>query len=355
MFSRIRHRLAAALAALSLFSGAAAAATAPVTIRIASPDLSAGAKHAGGGVVDVLNLTRALEKEFERDGIKVEWNFFKGAGPAINEAFASRQLDFAFIGDLPVIIGRASGLDTRLLLAAGRGSNSYLAVVPGSGIRTLADLKGKRVGLLRGTADELSFAAALASQGLSEKDIQIINLDFNAVNAAIAARRIDATWATARVFALRDRGLVTLPVDSRQLQGAGAVAGGLVADQAFLDAHPAIAQRVVTTVVRALHWASLEQNRAELAGLQAEQSGYPRSIFEEVLAGADLGFVTSPLLDTYFLDNLKQKIALAREHNLIRKSFEIGPFLAPQFLEAALRELKLESHWKPTDRYVWNR
>jgi ABC-type phosphate/phosphonate transport system substrate-binding protein len=71
---------------------------------------------------------------------------------------------------------------------------SYLGVVPGSGIHSLADLKGKRVAVFRGTANQLSFASALASQGLSERELKVINLDFNAANAALAAKQIDATW-----------------------------------------------------------------------------------------------------------------------------------------------------------------
>ena len=340
-----------ALAVAPAYAGTAAA----TTIRIASPDLSAGSKHAGGGLVDVLYAQRLLEKEFAKDGIRVEWLFFKGAGPVINEAFANRQLDFAFLGDLPPIIGRAGGLDTRVLLASSRGINGYLAAVPGSGIRSLADLKGKRVGLLRGTADELAFTAALGSQGLSTRDVRLVNLDFNAVNAALAARRIDATWGPSRLFALRDRGLVTLPVGSAQLGGAGSLQGAFIGTGAFLQAHPEIAQRVVNVVVKAAHWLSQEQNRQAQIALSAAQSGYPASVFEQQLRGGDLRFVYSPLLDTFYLDNLRQKVALAKDRALIRRSFDIGPWIEPRFLDTALRELRLAGYWKPTDRYQWSR
>ena len=136
------------------------------TIRIGSPDLTAGQKHAGGGVVDVLYNKKWLEQELAKKNVKVEWHFFKGAGPAINEALANNQLDFAFLGDLPPIIGKANGLDTQLLVPTARGITNYLAVRSDLPIKNFAELKGKRVGLLRGTADELSFVSALNSQGL---------------------------------------------------------------------------------------------------------------------------------------------------------------------------------------------
>lgn len=67
-------------------------------IRIAVPDLSAGTQHSGGGVVDVLRQQQIFEKAFADQGIKIQWNFFKGAGPVINEAFANGQVDLAYLG-----------------------------------------------------------------------------------------------------------------------------------------------------------------------------------------------------------------------------------------------------------------
>lgn len=198
-----------------------ASAAPPKEIRIAVPDVSAGSSHSGGGVVDVLYTRQLLEKEFANDGIAVKWSFFKGAGPVVNEAFANGQVDFAYLGDLAAIIGKSGGLDSRLLAATARGVNHYLGVQPGSGIKTLEDLKGKRVGIFRGTASQLSFDNALASVGLSEKDLKVINLDFSAALSALAARQIDATWGLAGLFALRDRGLAEIPLSTRDLNGAG--------------------------------------------------------------------------------------------------------------------------------------
>ncbi|MFP3518902.1 ABC transporter substrate-binding protein, partial [Pseudomonas sp. SIMBA_077] len=143
-------------------------------------------------------------------GIKIQWNYFKGAGPVINEAFANGQVDLAYLGDLAAIIGKSNGLDTRLLSASARGVKHYLGVVPGSGIKTLEDLKGKRVAVFRGTATQLSFDAALASRGLSEKDLKVVNLDFNAAVAALAAKQIDASWGSTGLSALRSKGLAEL-------------------------------------------------------------------------------------------------------------------------------------------------
>ncbi|MGO2287496.1 ABC transporter substrate-binding protein [Pseudomonas lundensis] len=201
-------------------------------IRIAVPDLSAGAQHSGGGISDVLRSQQLLEKAFAEDGVTIDWKYFKGAGPVINEAFANGQVDFAYLGDLAAIIGKANGLDIRLLSAAARGNKQYLAVVPGSGIKTLHDLKGKRVGLFRGTATQLSFDAALASVGLSEKDLKVINLDFNAAVAALAAQQIDASWGGSNLSSLQAKGLAEIPLTTKDLNNAGSVQSVLVGAKA---------------------------------------------------------------------------------------------------------------------------
>ena len=346
MMSRVFAVLATALLAF------VAQAAPPKVIRVAAPDLSAGAKPSYGGMVDYLTTQQLLQKEFAKDGIKVEWSFFKGAGPGINEALANRQLDFAFVGDLPLIIGRANGLETRLLAAATRGVTVYLAVTPESGIKSLADLKGKRVGIFRGTADQLSFARVLERAGLKERDLKIVNLDFNAVNAALAAKQIDATWAPHRLLALRDRGIVNIPVSTKQLDGIGSLQGGLVGAQAFLQQHPEIATRVVKTVVVASRWLSAEENRQAQVQLVAAQSSYPVSAVEEALRGSDLAFVHSPLLDGYFLDNFKRNVELARQFGLIRRSFDVDAWVDNRYLDAALRQLGWQNAWKPYDHHA---
>lgn len=340
-----------ALACAPWSKGFAAAAT-PKTIRLAAPDLSAGPKPSYGGQVDYLNANKLFEKEFAPDGIRIEWSFFKGAGPAINEAIANQQIDFTFLGDLPSIIGKASALDTHLLSALSRGVTTYLGVTPESGIRSLKDLKGKRVGIFRGTSDQLSFARALESQGLTERDLRIINLDFNAINAALVAKQIDATWAPHRLLALRDKGIVNIPVSSRDLNGAGSLQGAFLGAQPFLKQYPETTLRVVKVLLEASHWLSQEANRAAQMQLVASQSSYPLKAVDESMRGTNLAFYFSPLLDKYYLDNFRRSIELAKQFGLIRRTFDVGSWIDDSYLRTALAQLGWRDAWKPYDAYA---
>lgn len=296
-------------------------------IRIAVPDLSVVATHSGGGLVDVVRDQQLFEKALAEQGIKVQWNFFKGAGPAINEAFANGQVDLAYLGDLAAIVGKANGLDTRLLSATSRDIKLYLGVLRGSGISSLAELKGKRVGIFRGTAAQLSFDAALVSQGLTEKDLKVINLDFTAATSALVAKQIDATWGASNLTALRARGLVDIPLTTKDLNGAGSIQSVLVGDGAFVDAHPDIVKRLLAAQKIAEQWVSDEANKAAYINLVATLSGYPATILQSDLSEEKLGQLFQTQLDAPFLRKLDSSIKLASQQRLIRKPFNTADWV----------------------------
>ena len=305
-------------------------------IRIAVPDLSAGTQHSGGGVVDVLRNQQIFEKAFADQGIKIQWSFFKGAGPVINEAFANGQVDLAYLGDLAAIIGKSNGLDTRLLSASARGVKQYLGVVPGSGIKTLQDLKGKRVAIFRGTATQLSFDAALASQGLSEKDVKVINLDFNAAVAALAAKQIDASWSGSGLTALQAKGLAELPLNTKDLGGAGSVQAVLLGTGKFVDAHPEVVAKLLKAQQQAVEWLTQDSNKDAYIQLVSGLASYPPVILSQDLKDQKLSEVFQSSLDPVFLGKLQDSVDLASQQKLIRKPFKVSDWVAPELAAAKL-------------------
>lgn len=343
-----RRQLLAQCGALAL-PLAAQAATRPASIRIGSPEMGVGDKHFPGA--DVLAIARAkgwLEEEFARDGIKIEWNFFRAAGPAVNEAVSAGQLDFVFLGDLAGVIGRARGLATRLVMPASRNTNSYLAVAPGSGIRSFADLKGRKVAVLKGTAYQRPFDHLLADAGLTEHDIKSINMDWPTSKAALVVKDIDATFGGSDLRLLLDKG-VTLAVDTRGRGPAYTINAGLIATQAFIDAYPEITTRLVRQLVRAAQWASDETHRDALVQLYAEQSGLPASIYRAELEGLSLKSAASPRLDANFRAGYKIVVAEALKLGLIRNDVDVDAWIDARFVHSAIAQLGLENEWPEYD------
>src|SRR5690606_8493997 len=86
-----------------------------------------------------------FDEEFAKDGIKVEFPGFKGGGPMVGQALANGQIEFAGNGDMISILGRSSGIKSRLLMPGSRLENAYLLVRPDSPIKSVADLRGKKI------------------------------------------------------------------------------------------------------------------------------------------------------------------------------------------------------------------
>lgn len=346
-----RRHFVAGLAAAGLIAPLGLRAqTAPAkVIRVGSPDLgTAGKSSPGASTLAIVQANQWLEEEFAKDGIEVQWNFFRGAGPAVAEALAARQLDIVYLGDLASVIHKSRGLPTRYLLPTGRGSNSYLATAPGSTIRTVADLKGKRVSVLKGTAYQRPFDNLLATAGLTEKDVKLINMDWPSSKAAVVAGQIDATFGGPDLFILRDKG-VQIPLSTRGRGPGFEINAGALATEDFVTHQAPLVQRVVRQLVRAAHWASQEGNREALIKLYASNSGNPELAFREELAGEDLAQRYSPLIDDGLIAAYQGVHDEGLKLGLIRQGYDVKAWFEPKFVRQAQRDLRLESAWKEAD------
>ncbi|UMO88974.1 ABC transporter substrate-binding protein [Pectobacterium sp. PL64] len=319
----------------------------PTEIRIGLPDQSAGSKPFIRGPLGLAHIRQQLEKEFEPQGIKIHWSFFKGAGPAVNEALANKQLDVVYLGDLAAIIGRSGSLPTRVLVGS-RGSNSYLAATPESGIQRIEDLRGKRIAVYKGTADQLSFERAIKSVGLNERDVRVINLDWTAGKAALAARRVDAVWGGVSLLALRKQG-INIVTTSRALGWSNTTQAAVLATQDFIDRYPGTTQQLVNVLVDNAQWIGDAQHLPEYTALMSEQSQIPQAIFQEELKAEDLPFQSSPRLDPFLLSSLQDSIERAKAAGLIRNTFSASDWFAGQFVDRALKAKGLESNWAVYD------
>src|ERR1700693_6160211 len=90
---------------LMLGASGAALADEAITIRFGFANVGVDNRQfSGGNAIATAHAEHYVENELkDLPNVKIEWLFFKGAGPAVNEAFANSQLDFASQGDLPQV------------------------------------------------------------------------------------------------------------------------------------------------------------------------------------------------------------------------------------------------------------
>jgi sulfonate transport system substrate-binding protein len=326
-------------------AGKLACAELPAVIRIGVAGVGVGNRpNSGGASVSIVHSCKLLEKEFNGTGIEIQWLFYKGAGPAVNEAIADGQLDFALQGDLPAIVARAGGLQTKLLVASGGFANTYLAAPIGSQVRSISDLKGKTVANFKGTNLELAAARILAQAGLTENDLNLLNLENANIKAALVAKQIDAGFGQLDLLMLRDQGLVTVLYSTKGKSLLLTRQAHLLVTDDFNEKYPAIVDRVVKVVVGTAYWASQEQNRDEVFAIWSKV-GIPAKYFAEDYKGDSMKVRNSPLFDEFMTDRYKAAAAEALSFNLVREQVEVDSWIDRGPLNAALTSLRLQNYW----------
>ena len=140
-------------------------------------------------IAHTLNKTDILAK----NGLTGEMTMF-GFGPAVNEALVSGAIDVGFIGDMPSVSLAAAGSPTTVIARQSTFRGSIIASTK-SGIKTLADLKGKSLYGPTGSSIYLAALAMLDEAGLKPgSDVQVVNMGFAELADALKAGRIDALF-----------------------------------------------------------------------------------------------------------------------------------------------------------------
>lgn len=328
---------------------AASAQAAPDTIRIGVATAGGGDPVTwGGSPGGVARANNWLEEEFKASGIKVEWLFFKGAGPAVNEALSNKQIDFAYQGDLPSIVGRSNGLKTKVLLVSGARNNLYLVTPTQSNIQSIKDLKGRTVSIFRGTNGHLVAINVLAADGLAERDIKGVNLDTGSAQAALVSNGVDAAFGGYEWFKVRDQGLAKVVYSTQGRDPALTRQAALLVRSEFEQANPAEVQRVVDVFVRAAHWSSEEKNRDELFRIWA-RSGTPVASWTAEFDKQPLAQRNSPLADDFIVARYKAVVGDALKLKLIRREVTVDDWFDTRYLKAALKKQGLEGYWSASD------
>lgn len=144
------------------------------------------------GWLSVLKSRGTLEQRLARLGVGVTWTEFT-AGPVQLEALNVGSIDFGNVGEAPPIFAQAAGAP---LVYAGAGNPNVKAeavVVPkDSGIRSVADLKGKRVAYNKGSNVHYFLVKLLEKHGLAYGDVQSVFLPPADARAAFEKGSVDA-------------------------------------------------------------------------------------------------------------------------------------------------------------------
>ncbi len=274
------------------------------------------------GVLVIARQHATLEKHFAPQGIDVTWIEFS-SGPPMMEAMNVGSVDYGAAGDSPPIFAQSAG--AAIVYAAGQPitNGQGILVAHHSPIRTIADLKGKRVGFTKGSSAHNVVVQTLEKANLTYADITPVYLTPPDAGPAFANGSIDAWSIWDPYFAIgeiKQNGRIL--VDAAEITKTNSF---YIANRDFAKSHGPILQQIIDVTSSTAQWA--ETHRDEVAKSLSAITGIPLDI--QTVAANRSSFAVGPVSED----------VIATQQGVADRFFKLGLIPKPVVVRDAV--------WKP--------
>jgi len=276
---------AAATLALTLNSGAGWAAEKTLVIG-----------YQKYGTLVLLKGKGILEEKLKPLGVTVKWAEF-AAGPQMLEALNAGAIDIGQTGEAPPIFAQAAS-DNLLYLAneppAPKGE--AILVPKDSPIQSVKDLKGKTIGLNKGSNVHFLLVKALEKEGLAYTDVKTAFLPPADARAAFEKGAIDA-WAIWDPF----QASAEVAIGARTLTTAENIVPNYqfyLGSRTFADANPAVVDALIASIKETDAW--IQKDPAAASAELAPSTGIPQPVLAVAIGRQSFG--VTPLSDKVIAD-----------------------------------------------------
>jgi sulfonate transport system substrate-binding protein len=246
--------------------------------------------------LNLLKSKKSLETTLQPQGVSVQWNEF-AAGPQMLEALNVGSIDFAYTGETPPVFAQAAGAPLAYVAYEPLGGPAEAILVrQDSPIKSVADLKGRKVALNKGSNVHYLLVRALEEAGLQYSDIQTVFLPPGDARPAFEQGAVDAwvIWDPFLAAAEKSVGARIL----RDGKGLVANRGFFLSTQSFAKDNSELLKILLDQLTQVSDWA--KSNPAEVAkflsselkidqtalDLAEKRRGYGvRSLTDDVITG----------------------------------------------------------------------
>lgn len=277
------------------------------------------------GNIILLKGKGTLEEKLAPLGFKVEWKEFP-SGPPLLEALNVNAIDFGHAGESPPIFGQAAGAQFLYVAHEPPAPKGEAILVPKtSQIRSVADLKGKKVALNKGSNVHYLLVKALEKAGLKYADVESVFLAPADARAAFERGSVDA-WVIWDPY----------QASAEVATGARSIADGTglapnhqfyLANQKFTETHPQIVDAIIDAIADVDRWAD----------------GKERAVAEELSAGIGIPAAVLEIAlrrQTYGIRPLDDKVVAAQQ-GIADTFYALGLLPKPLAVSSVVRKAGL--------------
>jgi NitT/TauT family transport system substrate-binding protein len=232
-----------------------------------------------------------------------------------------------------------NGVDLVVVLTNDNSTQADKIIVSNK-IKSIKDLKGKKVAVETGSVDHFFLAQALKRAGMTFKDIKLVKLDTSKAAAAFVAGEVDATvvYAPFTNTALKRSG-------SQELFSAtsfsGTISDHLVFNRKFVNEHPEKVQAIVDSWFDTLAYINSNKNKAEAIDIMAKRAGLSVADYKEDASGAKIFSVEENIAafgteygDTSVANISKAMSAFLFENGLTKTKVDTSKLVDDRFVKA---------------------
>lgn len=278
--------------------------------------------HQNDPVVLIAQAKGWFEEEFGKDGTRFTLTRFV-AGPPIMEAFSAGRQDVGSAGDMPPVAARAAGIDVRAVAVSQRNEAGYSTVVLSeSPIRSVRDLKGKKLAAQVGSAQYHYALLLLAQEGLAGQ-VDLVNIQLTELRPALEAGAVDAIVATHLLAGVLEHEGV-----GRVLEDSIGVKPGLglyLARGEFADRNPDLVERWLKVIGQTT--AFIRESPDEAAEIAARETGYPAPVLARIFRTTDY----DPSFRAEDIEHLEKVRDFLKENGVIRNAFDVEDLVDPRY------------------------
>jgi NitT/TauT family transport system substrate-binding protein len=265
-----------------LFSAAAGVAMLGMSAQALSEPLKVGYSDWPGWVAWQV----AIEKQwFKEEGVEVKFEWFDYV--ASMDAYAAGKLDAVAITNGDALVTGAPGARS-VMIIINDYSNGNDMIIARPGIKSVKELKGKKIGVEIGFVDHLLLLNALKKAGLSEKDVELVNVPTNETPQVLASGQVDAisAWQPNSGMALK-----TVPGSKAVYTSAdepGLIYDVLAVSPKSLATRKADWAKVVKVWYRVVNYIHDPKTHAEAVKIMASRVGVTPAEYESFLNGTKI-------------------------------------------------------------------
>lgn len=268
-----------------------------------------------------LNVPSIVEKkknlfqdEFSKDGIKVTFPEITEGGK-MTEAVAAGSLDFCnAIGATSVILAAANGVNIKIIGMYSRAPKAFTIMSKDPNIKSVADLKGKKVVGPKGTILHQLLLGALQKENLKGTDVQFINMGIpDGVSAMMSGSADAALVAGAAVPQALQKGAHIITTGEGILDATIVIA----ARGDFLDKHPDIAKRYMKVHEESLKF--MKDNPDETYKLAAEETKMSVDQVKQMYGWYDF----NPQITEKDIKELEKTQDFLKQNGMLKKTVDI--------------------------------